>query len=303
MKVLITGATGFIGKVVVERLVAAGDEVVILTRNIPRAALQLGNRCTYHQWSDPNTLPPLEAFQGVDGVINLMGESLAGKRWSESQKEVLRSSRILATDNLVKAMEQLPVRPKVLVSGSAIGIYGDRGSEELNENSALGQGFLAQLCQDWEASAQKAVELGMRVVLVRTGLVLGKGGGALEKMLPPFRMGLGGPLGSGQQYMSWIHLDDIVGLFIECLKNPGASGPFNGTTPYPATNKEFTKALGKALRRPVFIPAPAFILKLALGEMSEMLLTGQRVLPMRAKEVRFRWRAATLDLALKETVH
>jgi len=191
-------------------------------------------------------------------------------------------------------------KPKVLVSTSAVGIYGNRGTEELTEESNLSEDFLAHVCRDWEAEANKAKALGVRVAIIRTGVVLGRGGGALAKMLLPFKMGAGGPLGLGRQYMSWIHIDDLAALYVECAKNQDANGVFNGTSPYPATNFEFTKALGKALKRPALVPVPPFAIKLAFGEMSTILLDGQRVLPKRSKEVKFRYRYPTLDLALRE---
>ncbi|HXH73498.1 MAG TPA: TIGR01777 family oxidoreductase [Bacteriovoracaceae bacterium] len=303
MRVLVTGATGFIGKVIVKQLLDSGDQVVVLTSNIAKAAIRLGSECKYFQWSDTNTLPPQEAFEGVDGVIHLMGESIANKRWDEEQKKKIYDSRIQSTSRLVERMAMLEKKPKTLVSTSAVGIYGDRGEEEITEKSAVANDFLAHVCKNWENEASRATSIGCRVSIIRTGVVLGKGGGALAKMLPIFKKGIGGPLGSGKQYMSWIHIDDLAALYIECLKNPVFNGVFNGTAPYPATNKEFSRALGKALHRPALIPAPNFAIKAAFGEMSSILLQGQKVLPAKSKEVKFRYRYPTLDMALKETAH
>jgi uncharacterized protein (TIGR01777 family) len=300
MRVLITGATGFVGKVLVCQLLERGVEVVVLTSNFPKAALTLGRNCRYFQWNDTKTLPPLEAFDGVDAVINLMGENIAAKPWSEEQKKKIYDSRIDGTAKLVEAIEKLEKRPNVFVSTSAVGIYGNRGDEQLSEQSTLANDFLAEVCKDWEKEALRSEKLGCRVVIIRTGVVLGKGGGALAKMLPIFKTGLGGPLGSGSQFMSWIHVEDLAALYIECLMNQEARGAFNGTAPYPATNKDFSKTLGKVLKRPAFMPAPAFAIKAVLGEMSSILLGGQRVLPVKSKDLKFRFTYPTLDLALKE---
>ncbi len=301
MKVLVTGATGFVGRVIVRQLIDAGDEVVILTRNVARAALNLGSKCQYIQWPDTTVMPPLEAFHGVEGVVNLMGENLASKKWDEAQKKKIHDSRTVGTAVLIEAISKLDKKPKVLVSASAVGIYGHRNSEDLNESSKLGDDFLATVCKDWEAEANKAKDLGLRVVTIRTGVVIGRNGGALQKMLPIFKLGLGGPIGSGNQYMSWIHVEDVAAMFIEALKNSHIQGPSNATAPYPATNAEFSKLLGKTLKRPACLKAPTFAVKLIAGEMSEMLLEGQKVLPVKFKEQKFRFRYPTLEMALKET--
>lgn len=302
MKVVVTGATGFIGQVIVRQLLEAGDEVVVLTRNVAKAAISLGNLCKYYQWEDLDSLPPLEAFDQADGVINLMGETIS-RRWDEEQKKSIYHSRIDGTKRLVEAFEKLQQKPKVFVSASAIGVYGNRGSEEINETSATGEGFLASVCKDWESEANKAANLGIRVAIIRTGLVIGRNGGALSKMLPVFKLGVGGKMGTGQQYMSWIHVEDLASMYIETLKNEKISGVLNGTAPYPATNAEFTKLMGKVLRRPVFLPAPKVAVKAVLGEMSQLLLEGQKVLPSKFKESHFRYRYPTLEMALKETAY
>lgn len=301
MKVLVTGASGFVGRVIVRQLIDAGDEVVVLTRNVAKAALNLGSKCQYIQWADTTTPPPLDAFNGVEGVVNLMGENLADKKWDEEQKKRIHDSRTIGTAVLIEAISKLEKKPRVLVSTSAVGIYGHRNSEDLNEASKLGDDFLATVCKDWESEANKARDLGLRVVTIRAGVVLGRNGGALQKMLPVFKLGLGGPLGSGNQYMSWIHVEDVAAMYVEALKNNNLQGPCNATAPYPATNAEFSKLLGKTLKRPACLKAPRFAVKLVAGEMSEMVLEGQKVLPTKFKEQKFRFRYPTLEMALKET--
>lgn len=303
MKVLVTGATGFIGKRVVNQLLNAGDEVVVLSRNVAKGAIRLGSQCQYYQWIDMNTMPPLEALKGIDGVINLMGEGIAEKRWDEEQKKKIYDSRILGTRNLIEAIKASNSKPKAFISSSAVGIYGNRGDEDITEESSTADDFLAHVCKDWEAEAFKASELGLRVTIIRTGVVLGRGGGALKKMLPIFKLGAGGPVASGEQYMSWIHVDDLASMYVQALKNDTISGIYNGTAPYPAKNKDFTKALAKALHRPAFLPAPRFGLKLIFGEMSQVVLEGQKVLPKKFKEKDFRYKYPTLEMALKETAY
>ena len=302
MKVLMTGATGFVGKVLVKKILAQGDEVVVLSRNKEKAKAVFGEKCQYGEWKDTNTLPPLEVFNGVEGVINLMGEGIADKRWSPEQKNKIRTSRLQGTTKLIEAISKLSQKPKVMVSTSAIGIYGSRGDEELTENSKTVHDFLGSLCTDWEKAASSVKDLGVRLVIIRTGVVLGKDGGALKKMLPPFKLGLGGPLGDGKQYMSWIHIDDLASMYIDGLKNPNLEGPFNGTAPHPLTNKEFTKVLGKTLHRPTFLPAPAFAIKAAFGEMSTVILDGQKVMPEKFLKHQFKFKYPDLEKALSDIV-
>lgn len=303
MRILVTGATGFIGQTIVRQLLEAGHEPVVLTRNIPKAVLTLGSKCRYFQWRDMNELPPLEAFDGVEGVINLLGENISDQKWGIKQKKQIYNTRIDGTAHLVAAIAQLEKKPSTFVSASAVGIYGDRGDEELNESAAPASDFLAHVCKDWEREANRAAEHGLRVVIIRVGVVLGRGGGALAKMLPVFKLGLGGKLGSGKQYMSWIHVEDIAAMFVEAVSDVTLKGVYNGTAPYPATNAEFTEALGKVLKRPTLAPAPKFALQLALGEMSDVVLKGQKVLPVKFKEKNFRYRYPTLEKTLKETAY
>jgi uncharacterized protein (TIGR01777 family) len=303
MRVLVTGASGFVGQRVVKELQKNGHEVVVLTRNIAKSALNLGSRCKFVHWLDTTTVPAAAAFEGVEGIINLMGEGIADKRWDEVQKQKIHDSRIIGTQKLIEAIAAMPKKPKVLVSASAVGIYGNRDAEEITESSSTGSDFLANLCIEWEAKANKAKTLGVRVAIIRTGVVLGRGGGALKKMLPIFKLGAGGPIGTGKQYMSWIHVDDLASIYVEAINNASLEGAVNGTAPYPATNAEFTKALGKALRRPAVLKVPAFALKTAIGEMSSVLLDGQKVLPTKIKENKFRFHYPTLEMALKETAY
>lgn len=303
MKVLVTGASGFVGKRVVKELLSGGNEVVVLTRSIAKAAISLGSQCKYFTWADTSTRPPMEAFEGVNAVINLMGEGIAEKRWDEEQKKKIYDSRIIGTRMIVDAIKEMPKKPSVLVSASAIGIYGNRGDEDLTEEASIGNDFLATVCKDWEAEALKAKDVGLRVTIVRTGVVIGKNGGALKKMLPIFKLGAGGPVGDGKQYMSWIHVEDIARIYVEAVKNPSLTGVVNGTAPYPARSKDFAKALGKELHRPAFAPAPAFALKMVFGEMSQVLLDGQKVLPLKVKATKFRFHYPTLEMALKDSAH
>jgi uncharacterized protein (TIGR01777 family) len=242
----------------------------------------------------------------VDAVINLMGEGIAEKRWSDEQKKRIYNSRIDGTHNLVEAMHKLGDQsPKVLVSTSAIGIYGPRGDEEVTESEAVqSKDFLSHVCVDWEKEAMRAKEFGARVVILRVGVVLGHGGGALQKMLPIFKLGGGGPLGSGKQWMSWVHIEDLAQMYVRAAKEASFSGVYNATAPYPATNKDFTRVLGNVLKRPAFIPAPGFMMELVFGEMSTVLLDGQRVIPKRLHdEAHFHYRYPTLEMALKETAY
>jgi uncharacterized protein len=292
MRVAMTGATGFIGRELCAALLRDGHQVVALTREPQRAQAVLPG-AEVAAWGDaPAALP------AVDAVVNLAGESVAG-RWSEAKKRRMRDSRIAGTRRLVAAIEAAAARPAVLVSASAVGYYGDRGEEMLTEASSAGSDFLAQLCQDWEAEARRTEALGLRVALLRLGVVLDRNGGALAQMLTPFRLGAGGPLGSGRQWFPWAHRADVVGLFRFALEKPEATGAINAVAPQLVRQGEFAAALGQALRRPAFVPTPAFALRLLFGEFAETLLGGQRVLPERAEALGYSFRFPQLAPALR----
>ena len=252
---------------------------------------------------EPGAGPPgwWQALDGAGAVVNLAGESIAAGRWTPRQKERILQSRIRATRALVQGIAAVANKPAVLVSGSAVGYYGPRGDEELDEGAPPGDDFLARVCVAWEGEARRAAEEGVRVALVRTGLVLAARGGALPRLVLPFRLGAGGPLGSGRQWMPWIHLDDLVELFVFLIQGEGLEGPFNGTAPQPVTNRQFARTLGRVLGRPSWLPAPAAALRLALGEMADaLLLSGQRAVPRRALEAGFRFRFPELEPALRD---
>ena len=298
-RVLVTGATGLIGRRVVASLVREGAAVHALVRDPARAGVLLPG-ATLFPWDATAGEPPAAAFAGVDAVVNLAGESIA-RRWSASRKRALRASRIDGTRALVVALHAMPRPPTVLVQASAVGIYGDRGDEELGEDAAPGSGFLAELCRDWEAEAAAAAGFDVRVVLVRTGLVLAPEGGPLGKLVTPFRLGVGGRLGSGRQFMPWIHIVDQVGLVRLALGNGTVRGPLNAAAPGIVRNSDFTRALASALHRPALLPAPAAALRLVLGEMAgELLLSGQRVLPTRALAAGYQFRFPELRPALED---
>jgi hypothetical protein len=238
-------------------------------------------------------------IDGAGGVLNLAGESIA-RRWTQAAKETILSSRLAATEKLLGAIEMAILKPSVLVNASAVGIYGPRGDEVLSEDAPPGRDFLAATCLAWEEAARKAEALGLRVVLIRTGVVLGREGGALARMLPPFKAFLGGPIGGGAQWMSWIHLEDLATLYVFALENPAATGPLNGTAPNPVTMKEFAAALGQALHRPSFLPVPALAVRLLLGEMATVVLDGQRVVPKKAEALGFPFRFPRIDAALRD---
>ena len=297
MKILITGGSGFIGTSLIKELHAAGHEVIITTRQ--EASNVRAEHAVPLQWTPPDLIPS-DIISTIDAVINLAGEPIAPKRWSEERKKRILSSRIDTTRALVESIELSYKKPKVLISASAIGYYGPRNDEFVNEDAEPSSDYLAGVCLKWEAEAQKAEALGLRVVRVRIGGVLGKGGGLLAQMEGPFNAFAGGPLGSGKQWFSWIHLDDLVGIFKYALENDAVSGPVNGTAPNPVTNRQFSKALGRALHRPAVVTVPAFAVKLALGELGGLLLTGQRVMPEKALEAGYKFKYTNIDEALKD---
>jgi uncharacterized protein len=294
MTFLITGATGFIGKKLANLLLARGDAVNYLGR---ARSPQLDSRVAYHPWSNVKELPPLNSVPRLDAVVHLAGEPIA-QRWTSAAKKRIYSSRVEGTRQLVTAIGNLRYKPKVLVSASAIGYYGDRGDETLIERSAWGNGFLTEVCRDWEREALRAREFGLRVVTPRFAMVLGREGGALPKMLTPFRLGLGGKLGDGRQWMSWIHIDDLLRLLLFAVENPAAAGALNASSPRPVTNAEFTRTLSATLRRPAVFAVPKLALKLALGEMAGMLFDSLRVLPQVTERAGFRFEQPKLAGAL-----
>jgi hypothetical protein len=303
-RVVVTGATGLIGRALVSELQARGDAVVVLSRDDQRARRQLGSDVEAFTWADPlSTLAPESALAGADSVIHLLGEPIA-QRWSDDVKRRIRDSRVLGTRNLVAGFLEVPEakRPQVLVSQSAVGYYGPRGEERLTEKASPGDDFLAEVVEAWEAEAQAAEDLGLRVALTRTGVVLDAHGGALAKMLPAFRAGIGGPVGSGRQYLPWIHLADVVGALLFCLDHDTASGAVNLSAPDPVTNRDFSRALGRALHRPAVMPVPPVAIRLLYGEMAEIVLEGQRAVPERLLELGYEFRHPDLDAALRDAL-
>jgi len=292
MHVLLTGGTGFIGHALCAHLLQAGHTLSVLTRDPTRARVQVSTAA--------RVVTALDEARDVEAVVNLAGEPLMAGRWNAERKAEFRRSRLGTTQALVAWMARQSVRPRVLVSGSAIGYYGPRDDEALDESAAPGDDFAAQLCRDWETEALQAEGLDVRTCRLRTGIVLGTDGGALAKMLPPFRWGAGGPMGDGRQWMSWIHRDDLVRMIAWLLHSDRAGGAYNGTAPAPVTNRDFARALGNALHRPALLPTPAFLLKAGFGEMAHLLLTGQRVLPAHALAEGFVFRFPALDEALED---
>ena len=299
MRVAVTGATGTIGAALVRELRERDDEVTALSRDAERASARLG--VPAERWSEPSQEPaPAAALSGRDAVVHLIGETIA-QRWSDEAKREIRESRVLGTRNLVAGLGALPEaeRPRVLVSQSGTGIYGARGDERLDERAPAGDDFVARMVVDWEAEASTAAVLGLRVALTRTGPVLSEGG-ALGKMLPFFKLGLGGPVAGGEQYFPWVHLDDVVGALRFALDTEAATGPLNVTAPEPVTNREFSHALGRVLHRPAFAPVPGLAVKALYGEMAMIVTTGQRAVPARLAELGYAFRRPHLDDALRE---
>jgi uncharacterized protein len=301
MRVTLTGATGGIGRGLAEALIARGDEVTALTRSPERAAGRLPQGVTAVGW-DPVAGPaPADALAGRDAVVNLAGENVA-QRWTSEVKQRIRASRELGTRNLVEGLRIAEPRPAALVSGSASGYYGPHGDERVGEDAPAGDDFLAAVSVAWEREAMEAEGLGMRVVIVRTGIVLDADSGALATMLTPFKLGVGGPVAGGRQYMPWIHREDEIGLLLAALDNAGLSGPVNGSAPEPATNRDFSRALGRALHRPAFAPIPAAAIKVLYGDMSQIVVKGVRMVPDRAAELGYTFRHPDLDEALRSTL-
>ena len=297
MKVVIAGGTGFLGQPLAEALASGGRDVVVLTRRLGAHAVD--SRIRQVAWNPDEGKGPWTAEVEGAAVVNLAGEPIAAKRWSPSQKQRILDSRVRATRALAEAVRAAARPPLAFISGSAVGYYGPLGDEVVREDHAAGSDFLAGVCRQWEAEATQGAAGVTRVACVRTGLVLEKDGGALRQMLTPFKLGVGGPLGSGRQYWPWIHRDDWVSLVRWAIDTSSASGAINATAPTPVTNAEFTRSLGRALHRPAFMPAPGFALRLALGEMADaLLLSGQRAIPAAAERLGFKFRYRDLDQAL-----
>jgi uncharacterized protein (TIGR01777 family) len=312
MHVAVSGATGLIGPSLVAALRARGDEVTVLSRDPNRARERLGDSTTPPPSSDPSLAAlqavgwdllhepaPSNALAGRDAVVHLAGENVA-QRWTAKAKRAIHDSRVIGTKHLVQGLAALGEdRPRVLVSGSAIGYYGTHGDEPIDEEAPAGDDFLAQTCSAWETEAQAAQSLGIRLVMPRTGVVLDPGGGALGKMLPPFKLGVGGPVAGGRQYISWIHTDDLVGIVLAAIDDEQWLGAVNATAPEPQRNSEFSKTLGRVLHRPALLPVPGAALRLVYGEMAEIVTGGARVLPAKALVLGYQFRYPKLDGALR----
>ncbi len=298
MTVLVTGGTGWVGRHLIPRL----NECVVVSRNAARAVEVLGNAPRIVQCDLPRETIPPDQLDGVTAVVNLLGDPIADGRWTEQKKQRIRDSRVLGTRHLVESLLHLETLPDTVVSASAIGYYGDRGDEICTESTPPSTDFLGEVCVQWEQACRPLVEAGARVVWPRLGIVLGRGGGAVEKMLPPFRLGAGGRIGSGRQWMSWIHLHDLLELILFSLHNSALNGPVNAVSPAPVRNSEFTQALGQALHRPAFLSVPQFALRIMMGEFADYLAASQRVLPQAMNESGFRFRYPTIDVALQEIV-
>ena len=298
MRTLVTGATGFVGR----RLLGKLEKPVVLSRDPAKAEKSLAKfGVRAFAWEPQDRPAPAEAFDGIDTIFHLAGDSVADGRWTAAKKARIRESRVQGTRRLVAALAKQPRKPAALVCASAIGIYGSRGDDVITETTPPGADYLARICQEWEAEAQAAEKLGIRVARIRTGIVLGKGGGALEKMVPPFKMFVGGKLGSGRQWMSWVHLDDVAGILMQAIERP-LSGAFNATAPNPVTNAEFTRELARALSRPAIFPVPELALKAVYGEMASILLVSQRVLPKATGEAGYQFQFRDLATALRDVL-
>lgn len=293
MKILITGASGLIGNALVKALSEKGHELLLTSRSEPKDDLHI-------QWSAEEGFTHPEAVEGIDAAVHLAGESISALRWTDEKKKAIRDSRVDGTRNLVTTLSHLNNKPKVLISASAVGYYGERGDESLVESSNAGEGFLAETAREWEAEARRAEDAGIRTVLLRTGLVLSKDGGALGTMALPFKMGVGGVIGSGKQWMSWISLDDHVRAIMFALENEDLRGAVNSVSPQPVTNEEFTKVMGEVLYRPTFIPLPEFAVSMLLGEMGDqLLLASTRAIPKRLEDNGFTFQHPTLKETLE----
>ena len=293
MKALVTGGTGLVGRELLTNL----HDAVVLSRE-PSLALGKPGVGRAVRWNPMTEPAPSEAAQGIDVVFHLAGESIAEGRWTEEKKRLIRDSRVVGTRNLVAGLRALDRKPAVLVSASAVGFYGDRGDGELDESSPVGKGYLPEVCAAWEREALAAEELGIRVVCARIGIVLASNGGALSRMVTPFKFGAGGRLGNGKQWMPWVHINDVASLLLHASRTASIRGAMNAVSPFPVTNAEFTRSLAQAVHRPAFLPIPKTALRLAFGELSQVLLSSQRVLPRVAERTGFRFRFSKLQSAL-----
>jgi uncharacterized protein len=299
VRVLVTGASGMIGRALCDALFARGDDVVGLTRD-PGRARRANPRVAWHRWEPTLERPDPAAFENVEGVVHLLGERI-DQRWTEEAKERIMESRRTGTHNLVGTIAALETPPPVLVSQSAVGYYGDRGAEEIDESDGPGESFDSEVVQTWEQAAHELDSSDVRLVIARTGQVLSAEGGMLGEMLPPFKLGVGGPLAGGDQYLSWIHIDDEIGILLWALDNEQVRGVINAASPNPATNKDFSKALGRALNRPAVMPVPGLVLDLKFGrELGQVLRGGQRVIPKRTQDLGYHFSYPDLDEALRD---
>ena len=306
MKIAITGATGFVGSRLVQKLNAQNHQIIVLTRNLVKAqrvfpSLTFSN-VEFVTYTPKESGAWQESISGCDAVINLAGEPIS-ERWTAQLKQEIRESRQLGTRKIVEAIAKAAVKPKVLISGSAIGYYGTSETAVFEETSLSGNDFLAQVCQDWEAEARQVEELGVRLAIIRVGIVLANGGGALAKMLTPFQLFTGGPIGTGKQWFSWIHRDDLVNLIVEALTNEQMSGAYNATAPNPVKMEQFCQNLGEAMKRPSWLPVPEFALELLLGEGAILVLEGQQVLPKKTQALGFKFQYPELQSALREILN
>lgn len=299
MSVLVTGGTGWIGGHLLDKL----EHPILISRSLTRATRNTGLPAEQVVECDlvQHTIDP-SRLAGVTAVVNLMGDSIADGRWNDAKKKSIRDSRILGTQNLIRSLLHLDTLPKVCVSASAIGYYGERGDDVIDESSGPGTDFLSKVCVDWEEAARPLINAGVRVCFLRIGIVIGKGGGAMQKILPPFRLGAGGRLGSGRQWMSWIHLEDLVNMISFLLDHGSLHGPLNGTAPNPVRNRDFTRVLGTALGRPTVLPVPKFALRTALGEFANYLCASQRVVPAAIESAGFGFRFPNIEDAITQVI-
>lgn len=298
-RVVVTGATGLIGKFLCRKLVERGDEVVVFSRDPEGARSKVPGAANYVAWTPEESGPWASAIDGADAVVNFGGASLFGKRWSDAYKREIRESRVLGTRGIVRAVERAQRKPQVLVNASAVGIYGPRSHEKLDESASLGNDFLAVACKDWETEAQ-AAETYCRVVRVRTGIVLDPSEGALPQLMLPYKFGVGGPVLPGTQWVSWIHHDDEVGIILKALDDDTITGPLNATAPNPQTNAQFSRVLGETIGRPAWVPVPGFAVRAVVGEAAETVTTGQYVVPKKALDHGYRFRFETSATALQD---